>query len=284
MREFNDFDISKVCWFGTGSIVKKFYIADTITELQNILKTNKNIFILGAGSNTLIQSTDNDSRNLTIIKLGAEFRETSILERNQIKLGCAVLSKEAANFAANNSLSGLEFLFTIPGTIGGNIRMNAGCYGSEIKDALLSIECLDFEGNLHTLIKNDIIFEYRNIILPKKLIFLTAVFQCKPKEKSEITATMTSMNESRIATQPTGVKTCGSTFKNPPGHKAWELIDAVGMRGYAVGGAKFSEKHSNFIVNFNNATPNDITTLGNEAIKRIKAKFNINMEWEIEIM
>ena len=210
-----EYDLKKKNWFNIGGKVKVFYKANNLNELVIFLKKLKNkekIFILGAGSNTLI--SDN-LINGVVIKLGKNFNNISLLGEDIIIAGSSVLDKSLSEFAMNNSLSGFEFLSCIPGTIGGGIRMNAGCFGNEFKDILLSVQAIDKTGNVKTILSKDIKFEYRNNNLPDDLIFLSASFKGIRGNSAEINDEMNKLKIEKEKNQPTKIKTSGSTFKNP---------------------------------------------------------------------
>ena len=222
-----------------------------------------------------------------IIKLGKNFNRLSVLNSNIIISGTAVLDKKLAEYAAENSLSGFEFLACIPGTIGGGLRMNAGCFGTEIKDILVSIQAIDKEGNVLTIPANEINFDYRNNDLPDNLIFLSASFKGKKQNTQKILETMSMLKDKKDNNQPTKIKTSGSTFKNPikeTNKKAWELIKESVPINTKFGDACISEKHSNFFVNNGNASFNDMKKLINFVEKSVLKKTGIKIEKEIKIL
>jgi UDP-N-acetylmuramate dehydrogenase len=280
-------DLKKKNWFNIGGKTKVFYKADNLKELVNFvkkLKYKEKIFILGAGSNTLI--TD-DLFDGVVIKLGKNFNNISLLGKNIIIAGSGVLDKSLSDFAMNNYLSGFEFLSCIPGTIGGGIRMNAGCFGKEFKDILLSIQVIDREGNIKTIQSTDIKFEYRKNNLPDDLIFLSASFQGKKDEIMNIKTEMEKLKIRKAKNQPTKIKTSGSTFKNPINQtkkKVWELIKESVDLGKSFGDACISEKHCNFFVNKGNASFNDMNNLINYVSRNVFEKTGIKIEKEIKIL
>ena len=280
-------DLKKKNWFNIGGRSKVFFKAENLKELINFLKKLKgreNIFILGAGSNTLM--TDNLFDGV-VIKLTRNFNNISLLGEDIIIAGSAVLDKALSNFAINNHLSGFEFLSCIPGTIGGGIRMNAGCFGKEFKDILLSIQAIDSSGNVITLPSKDIKFEYRKTNLPDDLIFLSASFKGIKGNVDEIKNFTNELKSKKEKAQPTRIKTSGSTFKNPISQtkkKVWELIrDSVPL-DKSFGDACISEKHCNFFVNKGNATYEDMSKLINFVSKKVLDKTGINLEKEIKIL
>ena len=282
-----DYDLKKKNWFNIGGKTKVFFKANELKDLVEFLKTlndREKIQIIGAGSNLLISDETYDG---VIIKLGKNFNRLSILNSNMIISGAAVLDKKLSDYAANNGLSGLEFLSCIPGTIGGAIKMNAGCFNKEIKDILLSIQALDKTGNILTIPVEKINFEYRKNNLPEDLIFLSASFRGLPKDKDEIKKTIIKLKNQKDKNQPTNIKTSGSTFKNPinkTSKKVWELIRESVPADISFGDACISDKHSNFFVNKGNATFKDMKKLINFVEKSVFKKTGINIEKEIKIL
>ena len=282
-----NYDLKKSNWFNIGGKTKVFYKAENLKELVNFLKkinNNEKIFILGAGSNTLI--TDNLFDGI-VIKLSNNFNNISLLGEDIIIAGSAVLDKTLSDFAINNNLSGFEFLSCIPGTIGGGIRMNAGCFGKEFKDILLSIQAIDKLGNVITIPRKDIKFEYRKNNLSDEIIFLSASFKGIKAETSKIKYETDKLKAEKEKAQPTRIKTSGSTFKNPisqTNKKVWELIKESVPLDKSFGDAYISDKHCNFFVNKGNATFNDMTKLIEFVSKNVLEKTGINLEKEIKIL
>ena len=280
-------DLRKKNWFNIGGKTKVFYKAENLKELVNFLKkinNNEKIFILGAGSNTLI--TDNLFDGI-VIKLSNNFNNISLLGEDIIIAGSAVSDKTLSDFAINNNLSGFEFLSCIPGTIGGGIRMNAGCFGKEFKDILLSIQAIDKLGNVITIAQKDINFEYRKNNLSDELIFLSASFKGIKAEISNIKDETDKLKAEKEKAQPTRIKTSGSTFKNPisqTNKKVWELIKESVPLDKSFGDACISDKHCNFFVNKGNATFNDMTKLIEFVSKKVLEKTGISLEKEIKIL
>ncbi len=280
-------DLKKKNWFNIGGKAKVFFKANELKDLIEFLKILDNkekIHIIGAGSNTLITDETYDG---VIIKLGKNFNRLTVLNSNIIISGAAVLDKKLAEFAANNSISGFEFLACIPGTIGGGIKMNAGCFGKEIKDILVSIQAIDKTGNVLTIPANKINFDYRNNNLSEDLIFLSASFKGEKQDTKKILDTMTKLKEKKENNQPSKIKTSGSTFKNPirkTSKKAWELIQESVPANTKFGDACISEKHSNFFVNKGNATFKDMKKLINFVEESVFKKTGINIEKEIKIL
>ncbi len=280
-------DLRKKNWFNIGGKTKVFYKAENLKELVNFLKkinNNEKIFILGAGSNTLI--TDNLFDGI-VIKLSNNFNNISLLGEDIIIAGSAVSDKTLSDFAINNNLSGFEFLSCIPGTIGGGIRMNAGCFGKEFKDILISIQAIDKLGNFITIAQKDIKFEYRKNNLSDELIFLSASFKGIKAETSKIKDETDKLKAKKEKAQPTRIKTSGSTFKNPisqTNKKVWELIKESVPLDKSFGDACISDKHCNFFVNKGNATFNDMTKLIEFVSKKVLEKTGISLEKEIKIL
>ena len=280
-------DLKKKNWFNIGGKAKVFFKADNLRQLVKFLKILNNrekISIIGAGSNTLI--TD-DIYDGVVIKLGKNFNRISLLGEDIIISGTAVLDKNLADYAAENSLSGFEFLSCIPGTVGGGIKMNAGCFGGEIKDILISIQVIDKNGNVLTIPANKINFDYRNNDLSENLIFLSASFRGVKGNSDNIKKEMLKLKIKKDDNQPTKIKTSGSTFKNPikkTKKKVWELIKESVPINTRFGDACISEKHSNFFINKGNATFNDMKKLINFVEESVFKKTGIIIEKEIKIL
>ena len=292
LDEFGDnvlfeYDLKKKNWFNIGGKSKVFYKANNLKELINFLKKvadKEKIFILGAGSNTLI--TDNFFDGV-VIKLSKDFNNISLLGEDIIIAGSSVLDKKLSDFAIENNLSGFEFLSCIPGTVGGAIRMNAGCFGKELKDILISIQAIDKLGNIITIPFKDIKFEYRKSNLPEDLIFLSASFQGKKSNQKEIIDTTKELKNKKEQSQPTKIKTSGSTFKNPISQtkkKVWELIKESVPLDQTFGDACISEKHCNFFVNKGNAKFEDMKKLIDYVSSKVLKKTGISLEKEIKIL
>ena len=292
LNEFRDdvkfeYDLKKKNWFNIGGKSKVYYRANNLKDLIKFLKKineNEKIFILGAGSNTLI--TDN-LYNGVVIKLSKDFNNISLLKDDIIIAGSGVLDKTLSEFALKNNLSGFEFLSCIPGTVGGGIRMNAGCFGKEFKDILLSIQAIDKKGNVITIPKNNIKFEYRKNDLSEDLIFLSASFKGIKSNYNKIKNEMNKLKIEKERNQPTRIKTSGSTFKNPilqTKKKVWELIKESVPLDKKFGDACISEKHCNFFVNKGNASFDDMIKLINFVAKNVLEKTGISLEKEIKIL
>ena len=285
--KFN-YSLKNHTWLNIGGNAKIFFTPETLSELREFLlylkKQNNSFFILGAGSNLLI--SDN-IQNRIFIKLGKNFNKISLTKDNIIIAGCSILDKNVSNFAYENSLSGLEFLSCIPGSIGGGIRMNSGCFGTEFKDVLLSIQVMDFDGRVYSINSKNIQFGYRQTDLPKNLIFLSASFKTDRNDKKKIEEKIYQLKEKKENSQPLRVKTGGSTFKNPNNNlkkKVWQIIRENVDTQISFGDAKISEKHSNFFINSNNASFKNMYDLINFVKNNVKKKTGISLELELEIV
>ncbi len=280
-------DLKKKNWFNIGGKTKAFYKVNDLNDLILFLKTLKNkerLFIIGAGSNTLITDELFDG---IVIKLGSNFNRLSILNENIIISGTAVLDKKLSDYAAENDLTGFEFLSCIPGTVGGALKMNAGCFNQEIKDILVSIQAVDNFGNVITIPTNKIKFEYRGSDLPDDLIFLSASFKGLKDIKKNIREKMLKFKNQKEKNQPSKIKTGGSTFKNPnkqTDKKVWELIRESVPLDISFGDACISEKHSNFFVNKGDAKFNDMKKLIDFVTESVFKKTGISIEKEIKIL
>ena len=280
-------DLKKKNWFNIGGKAKIFFKPKelkTLIEFLKILDKREKIHIIGAGSNTLITDELYDG---VVIKLGKSFNRLSILNSNIIISGAGVLDKKLAEFAAENNLGGFEFLSCIPGTIGGGLRMNAGCFGKEIKDILISVQAIDQLGKVLSIPANTINFDYRKNDLPDDLIFLSASFKGEKKDSLKIIQTMKDLKAKKDNNQPSKIKTSGSTFKNPinkSAKKVWELIKESVPENTKFGDAYISKKHSNFFVNKGNASFEDMKKLINFVEKSVFIKTGIKIEKEIKIL
>jgi len=282
-----NYDLKKTNWFNIGGKTKAYFKPESLNELIFFLKEfgkTEKLFILGAGSNILI----NDGIfNGVIIKLGKNFSKISILPNKTIVAGSATSDKSLSSFALENNISGLEFLSCIPGSVGGGLRMNSGCFKKEFKDILVSVQAIDRMGKVLTIPVSKIKFSYRENDLDKDLIFLSASFKGETKEKREIKEYMNVIRNKKDNTQPTKIKTGGSTFKNPikqTDQKVWELIKKSVPLDTKFGDAEISKKHCNFFVNKKNASFEDMKKLIEFVKENVKLKTGINIETEIEII
>ena len=284
---FFDYDLKKKNWFNIGGKSKIFYKAYSLEELINFIKKinkKEKIFVLGAGSNILISD---DLFDGVVIKLGKNFNNISLLGEDIIVAGSSVLDKALSDFAIENELGGFEFLSCIPGTIGGGIKMNAGCFGKEFKDILVSVQAIDESGNIITIPSKKIEFGYRKNNLPNNLIFLSASFKGTKDKRQKIIDITNELKNEKDKNQPTRIKTSGSTFKNPISQtkkKVWELIKESVPLDKEFGDACISNKHCNFFVNKGNATFNDMVKLIDFVSKKVFEKTGISLEKEIKIL
>jgi len=282
-----NYDLKKSNWFNIGGKTKAYFKPDSLNELVVFLKKFGNkgkILTLGAGSNVLINDKTFDG---VIIKLGKNFSNISVLPNRTIIAGSATTDKKLSEFALENSIGGLEFLACIPGSVGGGLRMNSGCFKKEFKDVLLSVQAIDKNGRVLTIPSSKIKFGYRENDLDKDLIFLSASFRGEFKEKQKIEKFMKTLKEKKNETQPTKIKTGGSTFKNPidqTNQKVWELIKKSVPIDTKFGDAEISDKHCNFFVNRNNASFDDMQKLINFVKEKVKLKTGIKLETEVEII
>ena len=279
--------IKNLNWFNIGGKTKIFFKPKSLKSLIEYLKLYNlrgKIFILGNGSNVLF---DDDTYQGTVIKLGKSFSNITLLDNETIIAGAASSQKKVSEFAKDNNISGLEFMSCIPGSIGGGIRMNSGCFKKEFKDILISIQLVDFKGLVRSIPANKINFNYRSIELPKDLIFLSATLKGKKKNSEQISKYMNELNKIKNMAQPTKIKTSGSTFKNPINQtdkKVWELIRASVDNEISYGDAVISKKHANFFVNKKNAKSDDMKSLINFVKKKVKDHTGIKLELEIVVV
>ena len=276
--------LSKYSWFNLGGPAKVIFRPKNLNELSIFLKQMKGfnkIKVLGIGSNTVIRD---GGFNGIIIKFGKSFSHLTSFDQNTIIAGASALDKNVSDFALRSSLAGFEFLSCIPGTIGGGVRMNAGCYGNDISKILVSVQVMDFSGKMKVIYSQDIKFSYRGCSLDNNLIFISATFRGKRENKINIEKRMNNLIERKKKDQPSKIKTCGSTFKNPDNNKAWKLIKDSGCAGMSLGDAYISEKHCNFFVNKGNAKSEHLENLINQVKAQVLNKTGINLELELKII
>ena len=280
-------NLSKYSWFNLGGNAEFFFKPNDKNQLLEFLleakKRNLKTTILGAGSNTLFR--DNGVKGV-VIKLGSNFSYTKLINNNIIEVGSATLDRKVANFARDNNLANLEFLACIPGSIGGAIIMNSGCYENDISQVLLSIQVIDKDNlNEREIKKEDIKFLYRGTNLTENLIIISAKFRGLTGDKEKIWKKQSDLVERKKLSQPSQIKTCGSTFKNiDKNKKAWKLIKESGCDSFHEGDAVISQKHCNFFVNNGNAKSVDIENLIKKVKKTVHAKTGVNLELEIKII
>jgi len=276
--------LSTYSWFNLGGPAKVVFKPTTLSELSVFLKNIKGfdkIKVLGAGTNTLIRD---GGYNGIIIKFDKFFSHLSLFNQNTIVAGASALDREVSNFALDNEIKGFEFLSCIPGTIGGAIRMNSGCYGEDISKNIISVQVMDLSGKMRVINSSDINFFYRGCSLDNNLIFVSATLKGEKGKRIEIRNKMKSLIERKKKDQPSKIKTCGSTFKNPMNQKAWKLIKDSGCAGMKIGDACISEKHCNFFVNSGKANSEDLENLIHKVKSRVLEKTGINLELEIQII
>jgi UDP-N-acetylmuramate dehydrogenase len=272
--------MAQTTWFKVGGAAEIFFRPADTEDLCYFLKnkpSNLEVTCIGAGSNILVRD---GGINGCVVKLGGGFSDISI-EEDLVIAGAACLDRTVVMKCQEAGLSGLEFLVGVPGTIGGALAMNAGAYESETKDFLEWFEFVDQQGELHRLYANEIHMTYRHGNLPAGSIVVRAAFKCTKKDSNEIRIKVSDYLQKREDSQPIRGRTGGSTFKNPQGSKAWELIDLAGCRGLRIGDAQVSEKHCNFLLNLDAARANDIETLGTTVQKKVKEMTGQELEWEI---
>ena len=284
----SNYSIKKLNWFNIGGIAKFYFKPDNLNDLVQFFQnfgSKVNIFILGAGSNILLNDELFDG---VVIKLGKNFSNISLMSNNIIVAGAAVSDKKLSDFALNNSIGGFEFLSCIPGTVGGGLKINSGCYGKEFKDILVSVQVIDKKnGLIKTIPSSQINFGYRKSDLHKDYIYLSASFKGKKKKREEIENEINNMKKKKIISQPSNIKTGGSTFKNPKdqtSEKVWELIKKSVSLDTSFGGASISKKHCNFLVNTGNASFKEMLKLIQFIKKNVKSKTGVTLETEIEII
>jgi UDP-N-acetylmuramate dehydrogenase len=279
-----DEPLAPFTWFRVGGPAEVLFVPADAEDLGDFLRglsEDVPVTYLGVGSNVIIR--DGGIEGVVIRLAGRAFAEIHIdTENNWIIAGPGALDSMVAKAAAKAGLAGLEFYAGIPGTIGGALTMNAGCYGSETKDVLVSAWGYDRTGEMRTYDNADFGFTYRHTEVPAEIIWMQAVFQGTPDDPAAVTARMEAITSRREITQPIREKTGGSTFKNPEGKSAWQCVDEAGWRGKLFGGAKFSELHSNFMINANEATAADLEGLGEAVRADVKAKLGIELNWEIK--
>ena len=279
-RLLADQPLADITWFRVGGPAQVLFTPADEEDLAYFLQSvpNHPVTVIGLGSNLIVR--DGGVPGI-VVRLARGFNEVKV-EGETVAAGTAVPDVKVARAAADAGLSGLAFYRGVPGAIGGALRMNAGAYGGETKDALIEARAVDRAGKIHVLSNADMGFSYRHSSPPEDFIFTRAVYRATPGDAAAIAAEMESITERREATQPIKSRTGGSTFKNPPGHKAWQLIDSAGCRGLVVGDAQVSELHCNFLINRGNATAADVENLGEEVRRRVKENSGVQLEWEIK--
>ncbi len=275
-------DLAKVTWFRVGGPAELMIRPVDVDDLAVVLAARPAdvpLTVIGVGSNLLVRDGGVPG---VVVRLGRGFADIEAEAGGFVHCGAAALDASVAAVAQDAGIGGLEFLTGVPGTIGGALRMNAGAYGREIKDVLVTAEALDTEGRLHTLRPEDMGLSYRHCDVPEDWVFVAATLKGEPgADPTAIAERIAEIRRQREDSQPVRTRTGGSTFANPDGHKAWELIDAAGCRGLTIGGAQVSEKHCNFLLNLGDASAADVEALGEEIRRRVLAASGITLRWEI---
>ena len=277
-----NFPLADLTWFRTGGPAEILFTPADVEDLSRFLAglaPHVPVYPIGVGSNLLVR--DGGVKGV-VIRLGRGFGQLEAQENFRVLAGAAVPDVKVARFALDRGIAGLTFLRGIPGTIGGALRMNGGAYGGETKDVLVEAHGVDRGGRKIVLANRDMQYAYRHCGAPDELIFTAALLQGKAGDAAEISAAMEEITNRRESTQPVRTRTGGSTFKNPPGHKAWQLIDKAGLRGFAIGPAKVSELHCNFLINEGGATAAQLEDLGETIRRRVEESSGIELEWEIK--
>jgi UDP-N-acetylmuramate dehydrogenase len=274
--------LAEFTWFRVGGPAQALFIPEDEADLCyffQALPGDTPVTVIGLGSNLIVR--DGGVPGI-VIRLGRGFGDIRVESGSRLRIGAAVPDVKVSRAAQEAAIAGLAFLRGIPGAIGGALRMNGGAYGRETKDAVIEVRGVDRQGALHVFANGDMNYGYRHCGLSEEIIFTEALMQGAAGDSAAIAAEMDRITEARETTQPVKSRTGGSTFKNPPGHKAWQLIDAAGCRGLQVGGAQVSELHCNFLINLGDATARDIENLGETVRERVKAHSGIELEWEIK--
>ena len=273
--------LAPLTWFRVGGPAQALFLPEDEADLAYglaRLSSDIPVRLIGLGSNLIVRDGGVPG---VVIRLGRGFSRITVESGHRIRAGAAVPDVKVARAAQEASITGLAFYRGIPGAVGGALRMNGGAYGGETKDVLIEARGVDRAGRIQIFSNAEMGYTYRHCGVADDVIFTEALFQGAPGDPAEIAAAMDKITESREATQPIKSRTGGSTFKNPPGHKAWQLIDAAGCRGLIVGGAQVSELHCNFLINLGNATASDIETLGETVRRRVKETSGVELDWEI---
>lgn len=274
--------LAELTWFRVGGPAQVLFTPadeDDLAYFLAHLDAGIPVYVVGVGSNLIVR--DGGIAGVVIRLAPRAFGEV-VASSDVVTAGAAALDKRVAEVAASANIGGLEFYFGIPGTIGGALRMNAGANGGETKDVLIEARGVGRDGTKHVFSNTDMKFVYRNSGVDPSIIFTSARFRGEIRDTDAIRARMAEVQSHRETAQPIREKTGGSTFKNPPGHSAWKLVDAAGCRGLRVGGAEVSEMHCNFLINNGDATAHDIETLGETVRERVKAHSGIELHWEIK--
>jgi UDP-N-acetylmuramate dehydrogenase len=274
--------LAELTWFRVGGPAQILFMPEDEADLAYFLgqlPATIPVTVIGLGSNLIVRDGGVPG---VVVRLGRGFGEVKVEDGSRVRAGTAVPDVKVSRAAQEAAIAGLAFFRGIPGAVGGALRMNGGAYGRETKDALLEARGVDRQGRVRVFSNGDMHYTYRHCGAPDEIIFTQALFQGAPGDPREIAAEMEKITESREATQPIKSRTGGSTFKNPPGYKAWQLIDAAGCRGLKVGDAQVSQMHCNFLINLGSATAVDIETLGETVRARVAESSGVELEWEIK--
>ncbi|NBS23257.1 MAG: UDP-N-acetylmuramate dehydrogenase [Altererythrobacter sp.] len=274
--------LAKLVWFKTGGNADWLFEPADIDDLRDFLSALDRampVMALGLGSNMIVRDGGVEG---VVVRLGKAFSGVKVLDDHQLECGGGASGILVSSTARDAGIAGLEFLRGIPGTVGGFVRMNGGAYGREVADILIDCEVMFPCGKLSRVPVEELAYSYRHSELASGAIVVSARFQGTPGDPAAIGAEMERIAKAREESQPLRTKTGGSTFKNPDGHKAWELVDAAGCRGLTMGGAQVSEKHTNFLINTGDATSGDIEALGEEVRRRVRENSGVELQWEIQ--
>ncbi|HML92503.1 UDP-N-acetylmuramate dehydrogenase [Methyloceanibacter sp.] len=275
-------ELKDYTWFRVGGPAEVLFSPADEADLAYFMKALPDgvpVTMIGLGSNLLVRDGGIDG---VVIRLGRGFNEIKVEDGSRLRVGTAVPDVKVARAAADAGIAGLSFYRGIPGGIGGALRMNGGAHGTETCDVLVEARAVDRAGKIHVVPVADMHYAYRHCGAPDDYIFTEALFQGRPGDPAKILAEMDEIAAYREEVQPIKSRTGGSTFKNPEGNKSWQLIDAAGCRGLAVGDAKVSELHCNFLINEGNASAGDLETLGETVRARVKETSGVQLEWEIK--
>ncbi len=274
--------LAELTWFRVGGPAQLLFVPEDEQDLayfQAYLPAEIPVIVIGLGSNLIVRDGGIPG---VVIRLGRGFSNVVVEEGTRIRAGAAVPDVKVARAAQEAAIAGLSFFRGIPGAIGGALRMNGGAYGGETKDVLVEARGVDRSGHIYVFSNGDMHYSYRHCGIAEEVVFTEALFQGTPGDAAVIAGEMEKITESREATQPIKSRTGGSTFKNPPRRKAWQLIDTAGCRGLAIGAAQVSELHCNFLINRGGATAADIERLGETVRTRVRETSGVELEWEIK--
>lgn len=281
-KYLKNINLAKYTWFGVGGPAEVLYIpadADDLCHFISQKPYNLPVSIIGGGSNILVRDGGVPG---VVIKLDSPAFKKIAITDGRITCGAGVKNHELKKLMLEHKFGGLEFLCSIPGVIGGSIKTNAGCFGSCVKDVILEAEIIDAQGKIKTITVDDLMLSYRNSFFPDSWIIISITFKTFPATLESIKTKLDEQKAYRVKNQPYNQKTAGSTFRNPDGLRAWELIKKAGCADLQIGGAKVSDKHCNFLINTGKASAKDIETLGETIIQKVKADTSITLEWEIK--